>query len=474
MNSNILTAGVARVNITPPLGTRMLGYILRIEPCIGIDSDLFCTVLVLADDAAKVVIVDCDLATFTVPRATELRQAVADALATPISHVMLAYTHTHNGPLVEPGRNFQLTHAESTYIANLSNYIVGAAQAADRNRRAARVAGGSGSAPIAINRLETLPDNTIILGQNPNGITDHEVGIVRIDALDGSPIAAIVNYAAHPVVLGPEPLLIGADYPGVVREVVEQNTGATCLFLMGAAGDQMPIEAWTTDTAIVRKMGGILGHEAVRVYLGIETRRTSVRTWKEKSLAEVMVYEIEADPGSTHTYLGADQRTVGLPFMGLPSLEEAQRTYAERKAAYEYQKERDKTGRMVYVEEIDLKWAERLLDAVRSGAQTPSVTGYVQAIRVDDVAILTAPGESFVKMGLEAKARSPLKHTLFASYANGALGYIRAADAYPAAGQRSVTPDAIAHKWAYPTGFSPECAGIVVDAGLTLLEGLNA
>src|SRR3989442_61353 len=83
-------------------------------------------------------------------------------------------------------------------------------------------AAGSGSAPIAINRIETLPDGKIILGQNPTGPTDHEVKVVRIDGLDGRPIAAIVNYAAHPVVLGPEPLLVSADYPGVVREIVER------------------------------------------------------------------------------------------------------------------------------------------------------------------------------------------------------------------------------------------------------------
>ena len=90
----------------------MLGYILRVEPCVGIDSELFCTVLVLADERAKVAIIDCDLATFTVERADEIRQKVADAIGTPLSHVLFAYTHTHNGPLVEAGRLLQLTDVE--------------------------------------------------------------------------------------------------------------------------------------------------------------------------------------------------------------------------------------------------------------------------------------------------------------------------------------------------------------------------
>jgi len=101
-----------------------------------------------------------------------------------------------------------------------------------------------------------------------------------------------------------------------------------------------------------------------------------------------------------------------------------------------------------------------------------SVMGVVQAIRIDDVAILTAPGECFSGIGLEAKARSPLKQTLFASYANGALGYIRTTDAYPKPGVRAVTPDAIVHKWTFETPFAPETAALVVDTGLELLEGL--
>ena len=471
MTELTLTAGVARANITPPAGTRFLGYILRIEPSTGIDTELFATALVLADERAKVAIIDVDLATFSVGRSDEIRRKVAEAIGTPVDHVLLAYSHTHNGPSVEGGRFAQLTEAETHYVANLANYIVGAAKLADANRRPARVAGGSGTAPIAINRIETTADGTIILGQNPQGRTDHEVKVVRIDALDGGPIAAIVNYAAHPVVLGPDPMLISADYPGVVREVVERATGATCLYLMGAAGDQMPVDAWTEDTATVRKVGNILGHEAVSVYFGIETRRTEITKRLVISLAEVLAYDVHEVPGTTHTFLGAAERRIGLPFMALPSLAEAERIHREESEKLAAAHARG-DSRMAYIGEIEVRWATRLVEAVKSGKVPALEMGVVQAIRIDDVAILTAPGECFAGIGLEAKARSPLKQTLFASYANGALGYIRTPDAYPKPGVRAVTPDAIAHKWTFTTPFAPEAAGLVVDTGLELLEGL--
>ena len=50
MTENILTAGVARIDITPPLGLRMQGVLRRVEGAVGIDSHLLATALVLADD----------------------------------------------------------------------------------------------------------------------------------------------------------------------------------------------------------------------------------------------------------------------------------------------------------------------------------------------------------------------------------------------------------------------------------------
>ena len=49
----VLSAGVARIDITPPVGFRMQGAIRRIEPSIGIESPLLATALVLADQNTK-------------------------------------------------------------------------------------------------------------------------------------------------------------------------------------------------------------------------------------------------------------------------------------------------------------------------------------------------------------------------------------------------------------------------------------
>src|SRR5262249_59528536 len=71
--------------------------------------------------------------------------------------------------------------------------------------------------------------------------------------------------------MGPPNRLITPDYPGVVRQVVERATGATCLFLQGAAGNVHAIVDFVGDVAVYHRLGAILGHEAARLALRLET-----------------------------------------------------------------------------------------------------------------------------------------------------------------------------------------------------------
>jgi hypothetical protein len=49
---------------------------------------------------------------------------------------------------------------------------------------------------------------------------------------------------------------------------------------------------------------------------------------------------------------------------------------------------------------------------------------FVQALRIGSLGIATFPGEAFVEMGLEVKAKSPFKPTFLIELANDYRGYI--------------------------------------------------
>src|SRR5262249_47218771 len=113
--------------------------------------------------------------------------------------------------------------------------------------------------------------------QLPSGPVDPTVGVIRLDRRDGSPLAILVNYACHPVVLGPDNLSYSADYPSTMRDTIEEgfNRSSMAFFLQGASGDINPYFDKTPlmQDAVVRmqETGRRLGQEALRVARAIRT-----------------------------------------------------------------------------------------------------------------------------------------------------------------------------------------------------------
>ena len=76
-----------------------------------------------------------------------------------------------------------------------------------------------------------------------DGFADKEVGLLAFRRQNGEIAYIIGNYAAHPLAShcpGIGGHRISADYPGVFRKYIEEETGAGCMFLSGAAGDMVP------------------------------------------------------------------------------------------------------------------------------------------------------------------------------------------------------------------------------------------
>jgi hypothetical protein len=86
-----------------------------------------------------------------------------------------------------------------------------------------------------------------VCGHNPGVPVDDTVVVARVTADDGNPIATVVNYACHPTTLAWDNTLISPDYIGAMRELVERETGAPCLFLQGASGEIGPREGFVGD-----------------------------------------------------------------------------------------------------------------------------------------------------------------------------------------------------------------------------------
>lgn len=479
MGGPTLTAGVARLDITPPLGFRMQGIMNRTEGADGVESALLATVLVLADERTKIAIFDCDLIGFDLPLAAEIRQAVGRRLGTPATHVVLGCTHTHNGPCTSRG-NLGGVHdvggddaeraALDAYIVNLKGQLVGIAAAADRRRRPARAAAGRGRAAMAINREERNDDGRILVGRNPEGRTDHSVEVLRVDDLEGNPIAVLTGYAAHPVVMGMNIYKLGQDFPGVVRRIVEQVTGATCLYLTGAAGNQACYSFLQSDWGEKERMGGVVGCEAARVFFTIETRLHREVRQVGASLSNLALYHKEFHQGPTHQIFKAASREVMVPLQPLPTLAEAEAQWAEARANLRKLEMGGSPSTLTYPALLVADWTRSVVEMVKGGASREDLKFEIVGYRLDDFVLVGMPGEPFVEIGLGTKERCKAKHTLFAGYCNGVLAYWPTAETVA---QGGMSVSAAVRTYKIPAAPTAETVPIIVAAFGELLEDLG-
>ena len=478
--SNVLFAGAARRIINPPLGTKRPGIRLFAEPLQAVESDLSATAVVLSNQAGKVVVVGIDICTIFLPVALEIRRRIGEAVGTPASHVLINFNHTHSGPALpdflpdSPGQ----MRLQRAYQERLIDWLVEAAAEADRSLQPARIGAGWGEAHIGVYRRETGPDGRDVLGEDPGVPIDSAVGVLRIDDLEGRPIATCFSYGCHTVTMGPRSSLVSSDFPGPARDLVENTLGGFSVFLQACGGNVNPVhgigyEVDCRDTK--NRTGLILGAEVVKVASDI---RTNVRRGKERRpmgvIPNILFWPWEPVEGDTCTYLGAVDEIIQLEFGELPPLEEAEAIRDEWRQRLAHARASDARNWEISVAMRFTDWAEKLVEAVHQG--NPPLDTLIQAIRINDIVLASASVEAFFQTGLDVKARSPFEHTQFLGFSNGLVAYLPRADDYPEGGwsvhERYAVPDLLVQSYSMPVAFRPEAEQTVVERVSELIRQL--
>lgn len=107
-------------------------------------------------------------------------------------------------------------------------------------------------------------------------VTDPELGVLKVTAPDGTLRGLVVNFTAHPVLVGAEYFAVSAGFPGAMQRTLEARyPGATVLFTNGAEGDQSvtaPPGDHADTWAKVEATGARLADHVDRIQRGVETR----------------------------------------------------------------------------------------------------------------------------------------------------------------------------------------------------------
>ncbi|MCA9880035.1 MAG: neutral/alkaline non-lysosomal ceramidase N-terminal domain-containing protein [Thermomicrobiales bacterium] len=466
MIENSFRAGVGRVTITPPLTAPHASWGAQVHVLPdGVESDLWATALVVDDGATRAAWIDLDIVIVTKPESDAIRARVGEELGIEPEAVRVSVTHNHAGP---PPSAWNWTRqgraALEGYYALLPELAAGAARLALQALCPARVAVGAGESRVAVNRRETAPDGRMVTGVNLDGLIDPHVFVMRIDAQEGGPIAAVVGYTMHPTTMGPSNRLISSDWPGHLKRTVEAITGAPCLFAQGATGNVGPgPDGFTDDVRVIQRLGGEVGCEAARVFLGLAlqgVQHRHERVWESGAPLGTWVRERAPAPGVDVTVMS---RIVHLPLIEQPPLAEAQARVDAAQERLDTLKAQGAPAAEVEAATFVVKRANMANSraATYGGQETFPIEMHL--LKIGPAVIVGVEGEPFAEIGLAIKAASPVADTWFGGYTGGWAGYVPTAEAYPLQGYEVET-----------SPFAPEAADILVAETLATLRDLAA
>jgi neutral ceramidase len=403
-----LQAGIAFVDITPPIPFRMSGYFYE-RLSTGTKDPLQARAIVFQQGNETAALVFCDVVGVPYDVASPARKKASEATGIPAEHIAVTGTHTHTGPLYFMplyehfhGRAVE-KHGNDPYDAapyreSLVNRITEAVKQAKAALAPVELKSGyAHEDKISFNRRFHMKDGSVRFNPpaqspdiiRPAGPIDPQVGIVVLQKPGATaPSAAIVSFAMHLDTTGGT--LYSADYVKSLDDRLKESFGPDfkVLFGTGTCGninhrDVSKIEQRNADT-----LGAILA---------------------DKTAAAINNGEINSGGPPALA-----SRSTKVP---APLQSNTPDQVAKAKAVMPRVGERG-TPFLEAVEACRIMDIEHLKNTGYPGVLE------VQAFRLDpQTAIVTLPSEIFVEIGLAIKAASPFKTTLVIELANDDLAY---------------------------------------------------
>ena len=440
-----LSAGTASAIITPPVGTWLEGYGGKDHGSTGVHDDLYAHALGVDDGDTTAGFVSCDLLGVDRKLVEQARRIAADATGMAPEHIMVAATHTHQGPA---GLRFD---ADDELMDVTARAIAGAIAQAHAAKRPAVLKLGSTT-------VESIMQNR----RHPEWPVDADLYVLLFDDVDPlqPPIAALVNGACHPTVLYSDNYLISADYPGHAVRVVEQTfPGIGMQFFNGACGNVNP--NWIKQThEEAERVGTVVGSAAARLIaelrpLGNTHHADNIR-WSEHIEKPVTAGELAGD-----VRLRVASRNVDLPIKTYLSDEEYDAKLTE------HQEQLDALGdapdperRRPIMAQLNRYRTERMAAKRMRSREGDALHPELMAISfAPGLALLGLPGEWFVESVADIRTATGIERLLVACYANHYMGY--------------VVPEAAYEEGGYEPGVSllaPEAEGIAKAAAIDLMK----
>ena len=449
-----LEVGFGKVKITPPLGTlcaQGLGY-----ECRQILDDVFVRAVALREGDSAVCLLSADVLGLDRRDIEEMRAAVRAATGLAADRVVCHSTHSHESPGARSGCSEALApyglafHSEHFF----TSLVEGAGQAAAEALNGARAAeiryGQAEVKGLASNRrcgVVRDDDPSIPWMRSSRARPEHRalpVGdidpLVRVLAFfdGGKPFGVMMNYACHVTVAGgDEAPYVTADFPGEALRRLAEEDGLEGIHFTGAAGDINPGKFTTSGNSIeervadVKRLGGVYLDAVRQAIKSGEPLSPGALLWRTKPI----FLPLRAD---------------------FPSRRDLAARVAEAAAAYKAARAEEKASAIdPYQQDLLRAGAVRQVVGVHMATE-------ISALRIGDFGAVFLPGECFLDIDRQIRARAGLPKFMTIAYGDLAMGYICSRQAYQEGGYGPAA-----------SALAPEATDLLIDEAVGLLRNLG-
>ncbi len=451
-NAARLKAGVAKINIT------------NLEAGGLVNDSLYVKALVLENGPIRAVIITVDavaiggIGSIGDDYLEKVRSQIQNELNISKKNILVNASHLHGaGYHVCPDIAERTVRAVKTASQNMVPVNTGVGRGYEymitENRRF-RLKNGK---EADIRHAYPMPPDEEVIGLSPE---DYEIGILRLDKLNGETLAVVYNFAGHPY-QGVPSQGATADFPGFASKIIEDNLseGTIALFIQGFGGDiSTVLYKDVNNPRDAEVLGNMLGLSTISALKEIKTtnngdlkvvneviklpRRTDFQERIEPMEAEVdgLLKSLRGTSLNFKTFLPLyikynlfekfpsyySHRYLHEKMTGNNSLEKLDAE--NRRNIDKYLKNLHAMDKLASLQaNISLL---KMHQKINEDAGEPTVDVEIQGVRIGDFVLVTFPGEVSVEVGLNIKEMSPFENTFVAGFTNGYIYYAPTVEQY--------------------------------------------
>ena len=241
------------------------------KPAIGIHDNIYAKAIVFKNHEKLFSLVTADMQSFPPYFKTQLVDTLKE-FGWSAENILLLPSHSHSSVemmsihiknnLNIPQIGIFNSNVLKLMIMNFSNVIL----EAQKNLQ-----------PITMGTIKQELDDWNRNRRKGNSIVDKDLLITRINRMDNSPLAILINWTAHPTFMGPEDMEFSGGWPGELQRTIEKlsNSNTTAFYYNGAEGDQSPTPRLHNASNLEQAMayGADLGKLSWELSKNIKTKR---------------------------------------------------------------------------------------------------------------------------------------------------------------------------------------------------------